>query len=152
FIHCREVSPPRDGPVPAARGFAKAGDLFIMATRITNSETQPMMMMIRLPRLAAGALLLVMFLAKAALAQDQQYAMLGDFKLESGEVIRDCRIGYRTYGKLNADRSNAILFPTWASGTTEQLQSNFGPGRLIDTTKYYAVAVDALGNGVSSSP
>jgi homoserine O-acetyltransferase len=45
-----------------------------------------------------------------------------------------------------------ILFPTWASGTTEQLASNFGPGRLVDTTKYYVVAVDALSNGVSSSP
>ena len=107
---------------------------------------------IRLRGFALGALLLVMFMTKAAGAQDQQYATLGDFKLESGEVIRDCRIGYRTYGRLNADRSNAILFPTWASGTTEQAQSNFGPDRLIDTTKYYVVAVDALGNGVSSSP
>jgi homoserine O-acetyltransferase/O-succinyltransferase len=81
-----------------------------------------------------------------------QFAQLGDFKLESGEVIRDCRIGYRTFGKLNDDKSNAVLFPTWASGTTEQAKSNIGPGKLIDTTKYYVIAIDALGNGVSSSP
>src|SRR5205823_10807821 len=37
-------------------------------------------------------------------------------------------------------------------GTTAQLMSNFGPGRLVDSTKYYVIAVDALGNGVSSSP
>src|SRR5436305_12450473 len=88
----------------------------------------------------------------AAVAQDQKFASLGDFKLESGEVIRDCRVGYRTFGALNSERSNAVLFPTWASGTTEQLVSSFGAGRLVDTSKYYVVAVDALGNGVSSSP
>jgi homoserine O-acetyltransferase len=87
-----------------------------------------------------------------AFAQDQQFANLGDFKLQNGRVIRNCRIGYRTFGTLNADKSNVIVFPTWAGGTTEQLKSNFGPGRLIDTTSYYVVAIDALSNGVSSSP
>ncbi|MDT5155701.1 MAG: hypothetical protein QOH51_58 [Acidobacteriota bacterium] len=90
--------------------------------------------------------------AGVAAAQALKFAQLGDFRLESGDVLRDCRIGYRTFGALNADRSNAILFPTWASGTTEQLMSNFGPGRLVDTSKFYIIAVDALGNGVSSSP
>jgi homoserine O-acetyltransferase len=85
-------------------------------------------------------------------AQEQQFALLGDWKLGSGEVIRDCRIGYRVFGKLNADKSNAVVFPTWASGTTEQLKSNIGPGRLVDSEKYFVVAIDALGNGVSSSP
>ena len=87
-----------------------------------------------------------------AFAQEQQFANLGDFKLQNGGVIRNCRIGYRTFGTLNADKSNVIVFPTWAGGTTEQLKSNFAPGRLIDTTSYYVVAVDALSNGVSSSP
>lgn len=59
-------------------------------------------------------------------AQEQQFAMLGDFSLESGEVLRDCRVGYRTFGALNADKSNVILFPTWAGGTTEQLSGNIG--------------------------
>jgi homoserine O-acetyltransferase len=91
-------------------------------------------------------------LAIAANAQEQQFAALGDFKLRSGEVIRDCRIGYRTFGKLNEQKSNAIVFPTWASGTTEQLKSNIGPGRLVDSGRYFVIAIDALGNGVSSSP
>ncbi|MFL6213121.1 MAG: alpha/beta fold hydrolase [Blastocatellia bacterium] len=111
-----------------------------------------MIIMIRLFRRAPVALLLLMLFAPSAPAQEQQFARLGDFELVSGEVIRDCRIGYRTFGKLNADKSNAILVPTWALGTTEQLMTNFGSGRLIDTTKYFVVAVDALGNGVSSSP
>ena len=87
-----------------------------------------------------------------AFAQEQQFANLGDFKLQNGGVIRNCRIGYRTFGTLNSEKSNVIVFPTWAGGTTEQLKSNFGPGRLIDTRSYYVVAVDALSNGVSSSP
>ena len=88
----------------------------------------------------------------AAVAQNLQFAELGDFKVESGEVIRQCRIGYRTFGKLNDDKSNAILFPTWASGKSEQLQSNIGSGKLVDDSKYFVIAMDALSNGVSSSP
>ena len=82
----------------------------------------------------------------------QRFASLGDLKLESGEVIHDCRIGYRTYGQLNAAKSNAILFPTWFGGTTEQLAGNFSSGGMIDTGRYFVIAVDAIGNGVSTSP
>jgi homoserine O-acetyltransferase len=96
--------------------------------------------------------LLLLFLTSGASAQDLHFAELGDFKLESGETIRDCRIGYRTFGHLNSEKSNAILFTTWASGTTEQLKSNIGRGRLVDDEKYYVIAIDALSNGVSSSP
>jgi homoserine O-acetyltransferase len=88
----------------------------------------------------------------AAFAQEQQFASLGDFRLESGEIIRDCRIGYRTFGKLDAAKSNAVLFPTWFTGTTKDLIEQVGPGKLVDSTIYYVIAVDALGNGVSSSP
>ena len=99
-------------------------------------------------------ILLLIFFNLAALAQDgqQQFAALGDFKLESGDVIRDCRVGYRTFGQLNADKSNAILFPTWFTGTTAQLVEWAGPGKVMDSTKYYVILVDALGNGVSTSP
>jgi homoserine O-acetyltransferase len=96
-----------------------------------------------------AALLLV---AASAAAQEQQFATLGDVTLESGEVLRNCRIGYRTFGTLNADRSNAILLPTWAGGTTEALSGSVGPGRLADSSKYFVILVDALSNGVSSSP
>jgi homoserine O-acetyltransferase len=88
----------------------------------------------------------------AASAQKQQFANLGDVKLQSGEVLRDCRIGYRTYGRLNADKSNAILFPTWAGGTTEELQGGIVKDKFADPDKYFVITVDALSNGVSSSP
>jgi hypothetical protein len=42
-----------------------------------------------------------------ALSQQLRYAELGNFRLESRAVIRDCRIGFRTFGTLNETRSNA---------------------------------------------
>jgi homoserine O-acetyltransferase len=106
-----------------------------------------------------GTLLaLALFCATALVAQTapqagvQQFASLGDFKLTSGETLVDCQLGYRTLGTLNADKSNAILFPTWYGGTTEQLAGNAAPGGLADSSKYFVILVDALGNGVSSAP
>ncbi len=79
-------------------------------------------------------------------------AELGDFELESGETLRDCKIGYRTFGKLNRDRSNAVLVPTWFGGKSADLQGFVGPGGLFDPSQHFVILVDALGNGVSSSP
>lgn len=84
--------------------------------------------------------------------QEQKYVELGDFKVESGEVIRHCRVGYRTFGTRDADGTNIIVFPTWAGGTTEQLAGSIGAGRSLGLAGYYVVAMDALANGVSSSP
>src|SRR5579872_4063646 len=79
----------------------------------------------------------------------QQFATLGNLKLQNGQVIRDCRLGYRTFGQLNDDKSNAVLFPTWFGGRTQDLVELIGPGKLVDSSKYFVVAVDALGDGVS---
>jgi len=94
----------------------------------------------------------VLCLAASSYAQEQKFAELGDFKLVGGETLKNCRIGYRTFGKMNADRSNIVVFPTWAGGTTEELKDNVGGGKLINDTDYYVVLIDALSNGVSSSP
>lgn len=96
--------------------------------------------------------LALQFLSVLALAQEQQFANIGDLKLQSGGIIRNCRVGYRTFGKLAADQSNVVVFPTWAGGKSEQLASSIGPGKLIDSETYFVVAIDALSNGVSSSP
>ena len=96
---------------------------------------------------------LLIFAVNFAFSQEQKFAGLGDFKLEGGEVIRDLKIGYRTFGTLNADKSNVVLYLMWAGGRTEQL--NLKPsdgGKLIDTNKFFVVAIDPLSNGVSSSP
>src|SRR5437868_1906039 len=87
-----------------------------------------------------------------ALAQEQKFADIGEFKLVSGEVIHDCKIGYRTFGKLNADMSNIVVFPTWAGGTTEELRGDVGAKGLVDDADYFVILLDAFANGVSSSP
>lgn len=86
----------------------------------------------------------------------QQFADLGRCTLDSGQTIEHCRVGYRTLGTLNAAGDNAVLMPTWLYGRSEDLLPLVGPEpgstRLIDTTKYYVVLLDALGDGVSTSP
>lgn len=82
----------------------------------------------------------------------QQHAELGDFHLQNGSVIQDFRLGYRTLGKLNAEKSNAVLWPTWLGGKSENLLQFVGPGNVVDSSKYFVILVDAIGDGVSSSP
>jgi len=82
----------------------------------------------------------------------QQFADFGDFKLGSGAVIRGFRLGYRTLGKLNAARSNAVIWPTWLGARSETLLPYIGPGNVVDSTKYFVILVDSIGNGVSISP
>lgn len=95
---------------------------------------------------------LLLFLSNTL--SQQKYGYLGDFKLESGEIIYDCKIGYRTFGKINQDKSNVILYSTWFGGTSQMLGNLIGDGtdKLLDSTKYFIVCVDALGNGISTSP
>lgn len=97
---------------------------------------------------------LYLLAAGLATAGDQQFFDLGDFPLESGAILRGARIGYRTYGTLAADKSNAVLFPTWFTGASRDLEPYFGtgPAKMIDTSKYFVIAADALANGVSTSP
>jgi homoserine O-acetyltransferase len=81
----------------------------------------------------------------------QTYA-LGDFKLESGEAIRDFSISYVTHGTLNADKSNAILMVTAIGGNHHRIDYLIGPGRALDPAKYFIIATDAIGNGLTTSP
>jgi homoserine O-acetyltransferase len=82
----------------------------------------------------------------------QQFAELGDLKLRGGGVIRDFRIGYRTRGTLDAERSNAVLWPTWLGGRTQDQLNYVGPGKLVDSSKYFVILVDSIGDGVTTSP
>jgi homoserine O-acetyltransferase/O-succinyltransferase len=81
----------------------------------------------------------------------QQYR-IGDLRLESGDVIKDFSISYVTHGALNASKSNAILMVTAISGNHHRLDFLIGPGKALDSTKYFIVATDAIGNGLTTSP
>jgi homoserine O-acetyltransferase len=61
-------------------------------------------------------------------------------------------VGYRTFGRLAPDRRNAVLVLTWASGRSSDLFFQIGPGKLVDSSRYFVIVADALANGVSSSP
>ncbi|HKW32771.1 MAG TPA: hypothetical protein VJN92_07185 [Candidatus Acidoferrum sp.] len=82
----------------------------------------------------------------------QQFADLGDFRLRSGSVIHDFRIGYRAFGKLNAEKFNAILWPSWLGGRSQDLVQFIGPGKVVDSTRYFVILVDAIGDGLTTSP
>ncbi len=83
---------------------------------------------------------------------EQKFANLGDLELVSGKVIENCITGYRTFGKINEDSSNVIIFPTWFEGATNDIARLVQKYNFLDTTKYFIIAIDALGNGVSCSP
>lgn len=112
-------------------------------------------------RMKSPAILLTAVLAIAAslcTAQphgkdgQQQFADLGVCRLVSGKQIDQCRLGFRTWGTLNAARSNAVLIPTWFSGTSANWFDAIGPKGLVDPARYFVVVIDALADGVSSSP
>jgi homoserine O-acetyltransferase len=78
---------------------------------------------------------------------------LGDFQLESGAKIRDLKLAYATFGTLSEKRDNAILFPSWYSGSSKILERAYvGPGRALDPEKYFIILVNQIGAGLSSSP
>lgn len=84
--------------------------------------------------------------------QPHQRLDLGDFKLESGETIKDFSISYVTHGTLNASKSNAILMVTAIGGNHHRIDYLIGPGRALDPAKYFIIATDAIGNGLTTSP
>ena len=77
---------------------------------------------------------------------------LGDVVLQGGETLYDGTLHYATYGTLNQSGDNAVLFPTYYTGTHNSNEAFFGPGRAIDTNKYFVVVPNLFGNGLSSSP
>jgi homoserine O-acetyltransferase len=110
-------------------------------------------------RRAAGVVLLLVSTlvasgqaAKTSHEAPQQFANLGELKLQSGAVIHDFRLGYRTAGSLNSTKSNAILWPTFLGGKSQDLLQYVGPGNIVDTSTYFVILVDAIGDGVTTSP
>jgi homoserine O-acetyltransferase len=79
-------------------------------------------------------------------------AALGNLRLASGEAIVDFRQSFVTHGALNAARSNAVLVCSSLSGTHHRLDFLIGPGKALDPARWFVVATDAIGNGLSSSP
>ena len=78
---------------------------------------------------------------------------IGNLELEEGGTIRGCKLAYATYGSLNAAGDNAILIPTWYSGTHKIMEQVYiGSGRALDPGKYFIIVINQIGNGLSTSP
>src|SRR6478735_4613114 len=101
---------------------------------------------------AAGLLLSLPAAAHTPQQPPHQLYSEGDLKLESGEAIKDFSISYVTHGKLNDKKSNAILMVTAISGNHHRLDFMIGPGKALDTDRYFIICADAIGNGFSTSP
>jgi homoserine O-acetyltransferase len=88
--------------------------------------------------------------------------IIRDFHFGSGEVLSEMKLHYRTLGTPERDASgmvqNAVLIlhGTGGAGTqflTEQFAGVlFGPGGLLDATKYFIILPDNIGHGQSSKP
>ncbi|MDY0057114.1 MAG: alpha/beta fold hydrolase [Methyloversatilis sp.] len=78
---------------------------------------------------------------------------IGALELEEGGTIPDCKLAVVTHGTLNARKDNAILMPTWYSGTSKIMEQVYiGNGHALDPDKYFIVQVNQIGSGLSTSP
>jgi homoserine O-acetyltransferase len=103
--------------------------------------------------------LLLSAFASADLLVVKQRFETANFKTFNGETIKQVAVGWESYGKLNAQKDNVILVTHYFSGnshaagkyTKDDLQAGYwdaliGPGKAIDTNKFYVISVDSLAN------
>jgi homoserine O-acetyltransferase/O-succinyltransferase len=87
-----------------------------------------------------------------------------DLRLESGRILGPITLAYETYGELNADRSNAILVEHAWTGSAHLAGKNdesetktgwwdaiVGPGRLLDTDRYFVICSNVIGSCFGST-
>ena len=86
-----------------------------------------------------------------------------DFKLDSGVVLENLTIAYKTFGKLNEEKSNAILACHALTGDQYVTGHNpitnregwwsrmVGPEKPIDTNKFFVICSNVLGGCAGST-
>ena len=84
-------------------------------------------------------------------------------KMDAGVSLSPVTIAYQTYGELNADKSNAILVCHALTGDQHVANQHpitgkpgwwhtmVGPGRPIDTNRYFVIAPNVIGGSVANS-
>jgi homoserine O-acetyltransferase len=88
----------------------------------------------------------------------------GEMTLENGSTLGPVTLAYETYGELNPDRSNAVLITHALSGDSHAAgyyhhddskpgwwEIMVGPGKGIDTRKYFVICSNILGSCVGST-
>ena len=71
---------------------------------------------------------------------------------QSGRVLPNAKLVYRTYGTLAPDRSNVVLYPTSYGAQHTDIEWLIEPDGILDPTRYFVVIVNMFGNGLSTSP
>ncbi len=66
--------------------------------------------------------------------------------------LDQARLVFATWGQLNADGDNAVLLPSYFTGNHTHYAPLIGAGRALDPTRYFIVAPNLFGNGISTSP
>lgn len=84
--------------------------------------------------------------------RDYELYELGDIQLQSGNILPNAVLAYKTYGTLNAEKNNVIVYPTWFAGLHTDNEWLIGTGKALDPEKYFIIIPNMLGNGLSSSP
>ncbi len=95
---------------------------------------------------------------------DHQHAVFADgMPLDCGAVLVPLTVAYRTYGTLNAAKTNAVLVchaltgdqylaePSPVTGKPGWWESIVGPGKPLDTDRYFLVCVNVLGGCMGST-
>jgi len=102
--------------------------------------------------------LFALLVATSRLASAQQphpphhYFQLGSFALEQGGTLPGAQVLYVTHGTLNADRSNAILIPSWYGGNHHGYDFLIGTDRAIDPDDWFVIVTEMFASGGSTSP
>jgi len=88
--------------------------------------------------------------------------VIHNFQFHSGESLPELRLHYTTLGKPVRDAAghttNAVLILHGTGGTGHQFFAPqfagvlFGPGQLLDASRYYIILPDGIGHGKSSKP
>src|SRR5271169_810264 len=126
--------------------------------------------MIKFFRQFCGATIAVAVLATMPSAAQQSPSpastegdfVIHNFQFHSGESLPELRLHYTTLGKPVKDAAgrttNAVLILHGTGGTGQQFFAPqfagvlFGPGKLLDASRYFIILPDGIGHGKSSKP
>ncbi len=84
--------------------------------------------------------------------QNINHFAIANLSLQCGVTLPKANIVYKTYGELNNDRSNVILYPTSYGAQHTDIEWLINPKSILDPSQYFIIIPNMFGNGLSTSP